>query len=31
MRALRSALVAGEESGAPEVLDIDSFVAGKKR
>lgn len=31
MRALRSALVAGEESGEPEPLDIDDFIAGKRR
>lgn len=31
MRALRSALGAGEESGTPDALDIDSFIAGKQR
>ena len=30
MAALRAALVAGEESGAPEVFDFDAFIAAKK-
>lgn len=30
MSALRAALVAGEESGAPEAFDFDAFVAAKK-
>lgn len=30
MAALRGALVAGEESGAPEHFDFDAFVASKK-
>lgn len=30
MAALRSALVAGEESGEPEPFDFDEFVAAKK-
>lgn len=28
--ALRAALVAGEESGAPEAFDFDAFIAAKK-
>ena len=30
MSALRAALVAGEESGAPEDFDFDSFIASKR-
>jgi len=30
MAALRAALVAGEESGAPEPFDFDAFIAAKK-
>ena len=30
LAALRAALVAGEESGAPEPFDFDAFVAAKK-
>lgn len=30
MSALRAALVAGEESGAPEIFDFDAFMAAKK-
>lgn len=30
MSALRAALVAGEESGEPEVFDFDAFIAAKK-
>ncbi|UNX53843.1 type II toxin-antitoxin system ParD family antitoxin [Georgenia sp. TF02-10] len=30
LTALRAALVAGEESGAPEPFDFDAFVAAKK-
>ncbi|MGN7247568.1 type II toxin-antitoxin system ParD family antitoxin [Janibacter anophelis] len=30
LAALRAALVAGEDSGAPEVFDFDAFVAAKK-
>jgi antitoxin ParD1/3/4 len=30
LTALRSALVAGEESGAPEPFDFDAFIAAKK-
>ena len=30
MAALRAALVAGEESGAPEPFDFGAFVAAKK-
>ena len=30
LAALRAALVAGEESGAPEGFDFDAFVAAKK-
>lgn len=28
--ALRAALIAGEESGAPERFDFDAFIAAKK-
>ena len=31
MRALRAALAAGEESGPAEPLDIDAFLADKRR
>jgi len=30
MTALRAALVAGEDSGAPEDFDFDAFVASKR-
>ncbi|MFT4188389.1 MAG: type II toxin-antitoxin system ParD family antitoxin [Aeromicrobium sp.] len=30
LAALRAALIAGEESGAPEPFDFDSFIATKK-
>lgn len=30
MLALRSALVAGEESGEPEPVEVDDFVAGNR-
>jgi antitoxin ParD1/3/4 len=30
LAALRAALVAGEESGAPEPFDFDVFIAAKK-
>ncbi|WP_291792611.1 MULTISPECIES: type II toxin-antitoxin system ParD family antitoxin [Brevibacterium] len=30
MSALRSALAAGEESGAPEPFDFDAFIEAKK-
>lgn len=30
MSALRAALVAGEESGAPEAFDFDAFIASKR-
>lgn len=30
LAALRAALVAGEQSGEPEVFDFDAFVASKK-
>ena len=30
LAALRAALVAGEESGAPETFDFDGFIAAKK-
>jgi len=30
LAALRAALVAGEESGVPEVFDFDAFIAAKK-
>lgn len=30
LAALRAALVAGEQSGAPEPFDFDAFVAAKK-
>lgn len=30
MSALRNALIAGEESGAPEAFDFDAFIAAKK-
>lgn len=30
MATLRAALIAGEESGAPEPFDFDEFVASKK-
>lgn len=30
MTALRAALVAGEESGAPEQFDFDAFIASQK-
>lgn len=30
MSVLRAALVAGEESGAPETFDFDAFIAAKK-
>ncbi len=30
LAALRAALVAGEESGTPEVFDFDAFIAAKK-
>ena len=30
LAALRAALVAGEQSGAPEVFDFDAFIAAKK-
>lgn len=30
MSALRAALIAGEESGAPEPFDFDAFIASKK-
>ena len=30
MAALRSALMAGEESGPPEEFDFDAFIAAKK-
>lgn len=30
LAALRSALIAGEESGAPEVFDFDAFVGAKR-
>ncbi len=31
MAALRAALVAGEESGAPEPFDFDAFITSKRR
>ena len=31
MRALRAALVTGEESGPAEALDLDAFLADKRR
>jgi antitoxin ParD1/3/4 len=31
MAALRAALIAGEESGEPQVFDFDTFLAAKKR
>ncbi|TQO19240.1 antitoxin ParD1/3/4 [Rhodoglobus vestalii] len=31
MAALRAALIAGEDSGAPEDFDFDAFVASKKQ
>lgn len=31
MRALRAALVAGEESGPAEPLDLEAFLADKRR
>ncbi len=31
LAALRVALVAGEESGAPEAFDFDAFIAAKKQ
>lgn len=30
LAALRGALVAGEESGAPQAFDFDAFIAAKK-
>ncbi|WP_087004746.1 type II toxin-antitoxin system ParD family antitoxin [Brevibacterium yomogidense] len=30
MAALRGALIAGEESGTPELFDFDAFVASKR-
>jgi antitoxin ParD1/3/4 len=30
LAALRAALVAGEESGAPQAFDFDAFIAAKK-
>lgn len=30
MSALRSALVAGEQSGAPKEFDFDAFIAAKR-
>ncbi|GAB10569.1 hypothetical protein GOARA_061_00080 [Gordonia araii NBRC 100433] len=30
LAALRTALVTGEESGAPEPFDFDAFIAAKK-
>ena len=30
LAALRAALTAGEESGAPEAFDFDAFIATKK-
>jgi len=30
MSALRAALIAGEESGAPESFDFDEFIAAKR-
>lgn len=30
LAALRAAIVAGEDSGSPEVFDFDAFVAAKK-
>lgn len=30
LAALRAALVAGEESGAPQFFDFDAFIAAKK-
>lgn len=30
MTALRSALIAGEKSGAPEDFDFEAFIAAKK-
>ncbi len=30
LAALRAALVAGEESGAPEPFDFDAFISAKK-
>lgn len=30
MTALRTALIDGEESGAPESFDFDAFIAAKK-
>lgn len=30
LAALRAALVAGEESGAPEEFDFDAFIAAKR-
>lgn len=30
LAALRAALIAGEESGAPEPFDFDVFIAAKK-
>ena len=30
MAALRTALIAGEESGAPQAFDFDAFIAAKK-
>lgn len=31
LRALRAALVEGEESGAPSTFDFEGFIASKKR
>jgi antitoxin ParD1/3/4 len=31
LRALRAALVEGEESGPPSDFDFEGFIAGKKR
>ena len=31
LAALRAALVAGEQSGAPEPFDFDAFIAAKMR
>ncbi len=31
LRALRAALVEGEESGAPSAFDFEGFIASKKR
>ena len=31
MAALRSALIVGEDSGAPQEFDFDAFVASKKQ